>query len=120
MRVNATRSGDWWAVEATFAGQPVYTQVKRLDQVEQMVRSAFETLGIDIQAETLEVVHVAPGVELAETARQRSQEAAAAMASASESMRRAADTLQREGLSVRDIGVLLGVSPQRVSQLTSR
>ncbi|MDO5501485.1 MAG: hypothetical protein Q4F67_17590 [Propionibacteriaceae bacterium] len=120
MRVNVTRSGDWWAVEASFAGQAVYTQVKRLDQVEEIIRSAFATLDIDISGETLDVAHTVPGAELAQVARTKSREAAAAMASASESMRHAADALQRQGLSVRDIGVLLGVSPQRVSQLTSR
>jgi hypothetical protein len=58
MRVTATRSGDWWAIEAEHDGQPIFTQAKRLDQVEGLVRDAFATLDVDLANESIEVVPV--------------------------------------------------------------
>ncbi|MGL4178020.1 MAG: antitoxin HicB [Dermatophilaceae bacterium] len=119
MRVTATRSGDWWAVEATHAGQPVYTQARRLDQIETMVRDAFVTLGLDIADEPVDVVPTIEGADLARRAREASKSAVEAAATASESMRKAVEGLQSQGLPVRDVAVMLGISPQRVSQIAA-
>jgi len=45
--------------------------------------------------------------------------AAEAQREASELKRRLIHELRAEGLSVRDVGTIVGVSPQRVSQLAS-
>jgi DNA-directed RNA polymerase specialized sigma24 family protein len=55
--------------------------------------------------------------DLIEAARTASQEAAQAAERASRLSRQAVEQLRSEGLTVRDVGGLLGVSPQRVSQL---
>jgi len=119
VQVDVRRAGDWWAIETSVRGQAIFTQAKRLDQVEGMIHDACATLGIDIAAdEVIEVVPRLPGADLATAAREASKTAAVAAAHASTSMRKAARTLQSQGLSVRDIGVMLDISPQRVSQLT--
>lgn len=119
MRVTATRSGDWWAVEAEHNGQPIYTQARRLDQVEALVRDAFATLGVDTNEEPMELVPVIESVDVADAARRASREAAAAAKAASDSMRKAIARLQADGLTVRDVAALLDISPQRVSQLAT-
>ena len=45
------------------------------------------------------------------------REAEEARASATEQLARAVDDVLREGLTVRDAALLLGISPQRVSQV---
>lgn len=68
MRVIATRSMDWWAVEAEHDGQPIYTQAKRLEQVEGLVCDSFPTLDVDLADESIVVVPVIGSADVAETA----------------------------------------------------
>lgn len=119
MHVTATRSGNWWAIEATHHGQPIFTQAKRLDQVESLVRDAFAMMAIDITDESIDVTPIVDGADTAQAARLASRNAAAAAKAASESMRKAAVALKSHGLPVRDVAVMLDISPQRVSQLTT-
>jgi DNA-directed RNA polymerase specialized sigma24 family protein len=55
--------------------------------------------------------------DLIDSARTASQEATQAAERASRLSRQAVERLRSEGLTVRDVGGLLGVSAQRVSQL---
>jgi predicted RNase H-like HicB family nuclease len=113
------RSGDWWAVTVPeVAG--AFTQAKRLDQVEAMVADAVALLA-DVAAEN---VHVDVKPELDEETRRLLEEATtlqadavAAQERASQASRAAVTVLRDRGLSVRDVGRLLMLSPQRVSQL---
>ena len=57
--------------------------------------------------------------ELVQSARQHVTEAADAQKAAAEESRKVARRLKDIGLTGRDIAAVLGVSPQRVSQLTS-
>ena len=113
------RSGDWWAVTVPEV-DGLFTQAKRLDQVPAMVADAAALLA-GVPADD---VHVTVKAELPAVARQlwddsrRLQAQADEMQSAAADRRAAAVTeLSAYGLSVRDIGTLLEVSPQRVSQL---
>jgi DNA-directed RNA polymerase specialized sigma subunit len=56
--------------------------------------------------------------QLVDAVRAASQEAVRAAERASQLSRQAVERLRSEGMTVRDVGGLLGVSPQRVSQLT--
>jgi predicted RNase H-like HicB family nuclease len=115
----ARRSGGWWAVDVPEV-EGVYTQARRLDQVETQVADAVATmLGMDPGA-----IEVILDPELPEglanevrSARCATQEALQAQARASQAARVAALNLSSEHLSTRDVGKLLGVSHQRVSQL---
>ena len=121
MDVTATRSGDWWALEAEHQGQPVYTQAKRLDQAAEMVRDAFATLDIDVSAERVFVIpRLARKTDSEVAATLKANESAAEAARlASEQMRRTVADLRGQGLTVRDVAQVLHVSPQRVSQLAA-
>jgi hypothetical protein len=115
-----TRSGDWWAIRVPEL-RGGFTQARRLSQAEAMVRDlvslakgvpadSFEvTLVADLPADVAAEVDAAR--ELRETAERYQREATSAA-------RAAAGTLAgRCGLTVRDIGRILGVSHQRAHQL---
>lgn len=121
MHVEATaiRDGRFWFVRASnFPG--VFAQTRRLDQAEAALR---EVLGL-LTAENVDdwVVHVQPSlvggqkvlVEVARWVREASREAERL---AMRAMAAVAHQLRDEGVSQRDIGRLLGISFQRVSQL---
>ena len=122
------RSGNWWGVEIADAnGDHVkggYTQARRLDQVEAMVREVISLL-LDVPEDSFEVklepdlpADVMREVEEARTRRQQAQQAQReAMSAAS---RAAADLVKRERLTIRDAGHILGLSYQRVDQLLER
>lgn len=115
----ATRAGDWWAIEVPEV-DGVFTQTKRLDQVEAMVRDAVslledlppESIEVDVQPEIDTVIEM--GISLAKEAR---DEAEAFARKAREFTAFAATMLAESGFSLRDIGVVLGVSHQRVGQI---
>ena len=124
MKVTAkvTRSGDWWAIEVPQV-PGVFTQAKRLDQVEEMVQDAV-ALMTDVRPSDVDVdvVPVLPHDledDLRE-ARELATQAAILQEKASAATRRVVVELREgERLSVRDVGKLLELSPQRVSQLAA-
>lgn len=113
------RSGGWWAVSVPEV-KGAHTQARRLDQVPAMVADAVSlldgipaedvhvTLDVRVPGEALK--EWAEARRLAAQARQLQEESAARA-------RAAVAELQAEGLTVRDIGALLDISAQRVSQL---
>lgn len=114
------REGRWWVVEVPELGHT--TQARRLDKVEEMVRSLVQMFADDDPSSATVTVDVAfvddntrVEVELARDSRAR---AAAAQREAAERLTQAARLLSAQGFSVRDIGVLLGLSYQRAQQLT--
>ena len=119
-RVEVVRSGGWWAITVpTLDG--VFSQAKRLDQVETRAREAI-SLMLDVDEDDvgdLDVV-VTPPARVADLlgALEASVVAADEATRAAVAARREiAEQLCAEGLSLRDIGELIGVSHQRVSQL---
>ena len=124
MKVTAkvTRSGDWWAIEVPEV-PGVFTQAKRLDQVEGMVRDAVALMTDARPPEiAVELIPVLPDdiEDDLRTARDLTNQAAILQAEASAATRRVvAELRENEGLSVRDVGQLLKLSPQRVSQLAA-
>jgi len=115
------RVGDWWAIDVPEA-HGVHTQARRLEQVEAMARDAVSLLR-KVPEDSFDVT-VEPHLD------DEAEQTLAASAEATRRAREAAETasrLQREAattlltkyrLTVRDTGMLLHVSPQRVSQLT--
>lgn len=113
------RSGDWWAVEVPDV-PGLFTQVRRLEQVAEYVRDAAAGLGVDIDDVKVELdpstnldIEALAIVRQHLTALERMQREVA------NESRRLATHLRDQGLSVRDTGFLMGVSAQRVSQLTA-
>jgi DNA-directed RNA polymerase specialized sigma24 family protein len=114
------REGRWWVVEVPELAHT--TQARRLDKVEEMVRSLVQMFTDDDPSSATVTVDVAFAddntrveVELARDSRKR---AAAAQHEATERLTQAVQLLSAQGFSVRDIGVLLGLSYQRAQQLT--
>ena len=119
----AHRSDGWWALEVTGDGlpHPIYTQVRRLDQAEAMVRDLlalhFEIGVNDVgQVQIVPVLDAGLAEEVSQTRRAREQ-ADRLRADATAQTRRVAQRLKAQGLAQRDISVLLGISHQAVSQL---
>jgi predicted RNase H-like HicB family nuclease len=119
-RVEVVRSGGWWAITVP-ALDGVFSQAKRLDQVEARAREAI-SLMLDVDEDDvgdLDVV-VTPPARVADLlgALEASVVAADEATRAAVAARREiAEQLRAEGLPLRDIGELIGVSHQRVSQL---
>jgi predicted RNase H-like HicB family nuclease len=111
------RSGDWWAIRVPEL-KGVHSQTKRLDQVEAMARDAI-ALFLEVEPGSF-AVRVQPELpaEVSEALQARA-EAKAADERADQATRTAAALLLKKGYSVRDAGRLLGLSPQRVSQITA-
>lgn len=114
----AERSGDWWAVSVPEV-EGVFTQARRLEQVPAMVADAValmldleEPVEVEVQPHTRED-------ELVRRARQARAEFERASRESSAAARAAARALVDDGLTVRDAGELLDLSPQRVSQLVN-
>ncbi|MGW4464189.1 hypothetical protein [Micromonospora sp. NPDC004704] len=113
-----TRSGNWWSI--TVPELPgVFTQARRLDQVEAMARDAIAVL-LDVSPKSFDIeIHPDVPSEVT-TARRARAKLAEAEQSAEQATLKAAKALLEKGYTVRDAGSLLGISPQRVSQLTTQ
>lgn len=120
-RATATRSGKWWAIDVLFDGQEYHSQAKRLDQVAEMAADIVSMLtGVDASKVLVEVVADVPDVDVDVDEVQKASELATAAAErASRLSRDAVASLAAAGLTVRDIGKILHLSPQRVSQLSA-
>jgi predicted RNase H-like HicB family nuclease len=110
------RSGNWWSISVPEI-KGLHSQARRLDQVEEMARDAI-ALMLDVPAESFAVEvrpELPPAAARAVEARRAAKEAAK---EAEEGTTQAVRVLLGEGFTVRDIGAMLGLSPQRISQIT--
>lgn len=110
------RSDNWWAIEVPEI-PGLYTQARRLDQVEDEVRDAARMLGVS-------PVEIQIDARIDDDTRQmvdelfaKRTEARKAQEEASRLTRSTVAALRGKGLTVRDVAVMTGVSPQRVSAL---
>lgn len=117
--VRARRIGGWWALDVEGL-RGVHTQVRRIDQAEDVARDAIAGV-LDVAHRSFEVVVVpevpAPVRAIVDRATTARSHAAQAQDEAVQLTRDAARRLVDEGLTVRDAGALLGVSHQRIAQL---
>ncbi len=119
-RVEAARSGNWWAI-AVPELDGVFSQARRLDQVESRARESI-ALMLDVdesEVGDLELFVEPPGSVAALLSEMQDSEAAATAAGerAAALRRLVAQQLRDDGYPVRDIGRLTGISHQRVSQI---
>jgi predicted RNase H-like HicB family nuclease len=117
---SAERSGKWWAVKVPDV-PGAFTQGRNLKEAAEMAREAVALL-LDLPEEQIEI-DLIPELPRATTAALEDFQARrAARESAEEAERTAQEAAARAlvadaGLSVRDAGVILGISHQRVAQL---
>jgi hypothetical protein len=118
-----TRDEGWWSVQVTGLPSNViaYTQGRNLTEARDMAQDLVATV-LDVPLDSVEIRLVFPdtinamlrNVEDARTKRELSA------AAEQETLRKAALELREQGLTVRDAGALLGLSGQRISQLTGK
>lgn len=112
------RSDNWWAIGVREL-KGVHTQARRLDQVADMARDA---IALMLEVDPAEVqVAVEPEIPApvadALVARRAAREAEHA---AEQATATAVRQLLEEGYTIRDAGRMLGLSPQRISQIAPR
>lgn len=112
------RSGDWWAIEVPEV-PGLFTQARRLEQVVDTVRGAATDLGHDITNVEINVIDDTIDREALALVRQHLAAFERMQREVANESRHLATQLREQGLSVRDTGYLMGVSAQRVSQLTA-
>jgi transcriptional regulator with XRE-family HTH domain len=122
VKIHAERIQEGWTAEVE--GPDGFTvTARRLDQCKDMVIERIKTLAE--QKGNKEVCEVVVKVEAElpgiicdlETAKVKMQQAQKLQDEASAEIRAVVSRMRDEGLTMRDIAVLLGVSPQRVAQL---
>jgi len=115
------RDGKWWLVRVPEV-RGLFTQVRRLDQVEEWVLDAASMLDDQpVEGYTVEVVPMLSAadqkaIEAAKAGRAQLKQSETVAAKAS---RAAIARLRGQGLPVRDVASLLGISPQRVSAIAA-
>ena len=119
-RVDVVRDEGWWIMHARIPRTIIYSQAKRVDDVEPMIRDAIAgVLDVDPESFAIELTFVLDSDVLDQVARARevSLEAAEVQERASRESRAAVQALRKEGLTLKEAGYFLGVTPQRVAQL---
>ncbi len=119
-QAKATREGKWWAVEIPELGQ--FTQGRNVVEADAMARDLI-ALYEDIPAGSFDVameyeIPINASAHIAKAEQLRSEAARANSAAAAEA-RLAAAELRAEGLGLKDIGRVMGVSFQRAGQLVN-
>ena len=113
------RTGGWWAIEVPDL-PGVFSQARRLDQVSAMARDAIAAF-LDVSQDSVEIEvepRLAKDLETLVTRAKRVREGAELMQRESVDLTRTAViSLADAGLTVRDIGRVVGLSHQRIAQI---
>lgn len=122
IKATATHSDGWWVAEFSIDGRTYGTQAKRIDKLEDMIFDAATLMTGQPETEfEIELEMAVPQFKsLVDEYRARAEDASRAEQVASETSRRTVKALRKANLSMRDIGALMGISPQRVSQLAKQ
>jgi predicted RNase H-like HicB family nuclease len=117
LKANAERSGSWWVI--TVPEVPgLFTQVKHLNEVEDMVLDALAVLQPDKKEQPeIEVKPIVDNEEVEEVKRLQLERQLLAKKATSKSAA-VVKKLKNDGLTVRDIALILGCSAQTVSNLS--
>ena len=118
INVQCERQGENWLVAAPELNN-FTTITKRLDKAKDLVESrAREIYGNELCDVVVKVNADMPGIICdIESAQQKMLEASRLQEQASAEIRDVVQRMRQQGLTMRDIAVLLGVTPQRVAQL---
>ncbi len=113
------REAEGWAVEIP-EFKNLHLSAKRLDKVEAMVKEAAKNYGVtDTCDVVIKIIATMPGIICdMESAQEKMKLAAKLQEEASQEIREVVKKMREQGLTMRDIAVLLGVTPQRVAQLS--
>lgn len=118
-RATVKRSGKYWAIRVAGVGP---TQARHLREVDEMVEDLISVMtGESVGSFEVEYDYRLPEVacEHIKRAKRLRAEAERAQSAAAEEVRAAARKLSEDGIALRDIGKLLGISHQRAHQLVN-
>ena len=119
-RVDVSRDNGWWVMHARIPRTIIYSQARNITDIDPMIRDAISgalssdpesfdiELDFDLASDVMEQVH---------RANEAAAQAAEVQARASRESRAAVQALREEGLTLKEAGYFLGVTPQRVAQL---
>lgn len=112
------REAEGWSVEIP-EFKNLHFSTRRLDKVEALVREAAKNYGITDNCDVvIKVIASMPGLICdMESAQEKMRQATKLQEEASQEIREVVGRMRDQGLTMRDIAVLLGVTPQRVAQL---
>lgn len=119
IQATVTHDGKWWVADFTVDGHEYGTQARSLSTMREMVADA-AALMTDRPTDAFTVTLVPADQEAAALVsdyRSASAALTAAQKATADTSRRAVARLRGQGVSGRDIAALMGLSPQRVSQL---
>ncbi|WP_022867199.1 hypothetical protein [Schaalia vaccimaxillae] len=113
------RGERWWIAFFDIDGHECGTQAKRIDQLEDMILDAASLMAERPKSDFSVSLAVSPTKYDAIVTRYKEHAEAAQIAeeTAAQASREAVKTMRQDGLPMRDIATLMGISPQRVSQL---
>ena len=122
-KATVIREDRWWMVRIPEIGG--ITQARRLSEAESMARSLIaitldvpaDSFDVDVEVETVGTVKVAERTALLRAARETAARLDREVQTDAESLAR---DLASEGIPLRDIGDILGISYQRAHQLVAR
>lgn len=112
-----TRSEGWWAISVEEI-PGLFTQARRLDQVADMVRDAASLLGVDVGTVEVQPVLDSDSQRMLEELEAARKEAEEKQRISSGLTREVIRRFRDEGLTLRDIASLVGLSQQRVAVLS--
>lgn len=112
-----TRSDGWWAISVDEM-PGLFTQARRLDQVADMVRDAASLLGVDMGTVEVQPVLDSDSQRMLEELESACKEAEEKQRISSGLTREVIRRFRDEGLTLRDIASLVGLSQQRVAVLS--
>jgi DNA-directed RNA polymerase specialized sigma24 family protein len=119
-KVTVTRDGKFWLIHVPAIER--WTQARRVSEIREMTQDLIEIMTGE-PAETIDLdvsISLPPEVqERLDRAEELRSRAAHAQGQAAEELRGAARTLRDHGMSMREIGEVLGISYQRAHQLVS-
>ena len=113
------RKAGLWEVRVPQLGDLVFSS-RRLDSAAEQIKDlVHENQGVERCEVIVKIETSLPGIVFdLEAAQEKMIESRRLQEEASKEIREIVARLRTEGLSMRDIGVLLQISPQRVAQLT--
>ena len=97
----------------------LFTQARRLDQVDGMVRDAARMLGREVGMVAVDPKLSEEDERMIDELLAARREATEARAKASRLTAGAVDALRGQGMTVRDVADIIGITPQRVSALAN-
>jgi hypothetical protein len=118
IKAHFERSADGWIVDVPSLNN-YKTTAKRLDKATEQIKIMAEAATGESKCDiVVKVEAIMPGIICdLEAAQEKMREAAKLQEQGSAEIRNVVGRMRDEGLTMRDIAVLLGVTPQRVAQL---